>query len=348
MPFKDFAPVAMLAKSVNVLVVYPSVPAKTVRELIDYAKANPGKLNFSSSGVGASSHLAGELFKQMAGVEIIHVPYRGTGPSTTDLLAGNVQMAIDSAGTLLPHIKSGGLRALGFATLERQPAMPELPTIAETLPGFDGSSINYINVPAGTPQPIIDRLNREMNAVISDRAIAARMTEIAIMPIVETQADLVKRIADEQEKWKRGNRADEIRIGEIAADQAVAVAQLLRAPDVAVGAVVEHDRDGGDAVTHRGRQLLHVEHEAAIAVDAHHRAVRARRLDAERGGVAPAERALIAGRDEGARPIDRIAEARGVAELGDLVDQDARPRQSAPDGGEKIALRRPERNDFGP
>ena len=202
-PFKDFAPVAMLAKSVNVLVVHPGVPAKNVRELIDYAKANPGKLNFSSSGIGASSHLAGELFKQMAEVDIIHVPYRGTGPSTTDLLAGNVHMAIDSASTLLPHIKSGGLRALGFATLERQPAMPELPTIADTLPGFDGSSINYISVPAGTPPAIVERLNREIEVVLSDRDIARRMTELAIAPIIETPAELARRITDEQQKWKR-------------------------------------------------------------------------------------------------------------------------------------------------
>jgi tripartite-type tricarboxylate transporter receptor subunit TctC len=202
-PFKDFAAVAMLAKSVNVLVVHPGVPAKTVRELIDYARANPGKLNFSSSGIGASSHLAGELFKQLAEVDIIHVPYRGTGPSTTDLLAGNVHMAIDSASTLLPHIKSGGLRALGFATLERQPALPDLPTIADTLPGFDGSSINYLSVAAGTPQPIIERLNHEVEVVLSDRDIARRMTELAIAPIVETPAQLAQRIADEQQKWKR-------------------------------------------------------------------------------------------------------------------------------------------------
>jgi tripartite-type tricarboxylate transporter receptor subunit TctC len=202
-PFKDFAPVAMLAKSVNVLVVHPGVPAKNVRELIDYAKANPGKLNFSSSGIGASSHLAGELFKQMAEVDIIHVPYRGTGPSTTDLLAGNVHMAIDSASTLLPHIRSGGLRALGFATLERQPAMPELRTIADTLPGFDGSSINYISVPAGTPPAIVERLNREIEVVLSDRDIARRMTELAIAPIIETPAELARRITDEQQKWKR-------------------------------------------------------------------------------------------------------------------------------------------------
>jgi tripartite-type tricarboxylate transporter receptor subunit TctC len=202
-PFKDFAPVAMLAKSVNVLVVHPGVPAKNVRELIDHAKANPGKLNFSSSGIGASSHLAGELFKQMAEVDIVHVPYRGTGPSTTDLLAGNVHMAIDSASTLLPHIKSGGLRALGFATLERQPAMPELTTIADTLPGFDGSSINYVSVPAGTPPAIVERLNREIEVVLSDRDIARRMTELAIAPIIETPAELARRIADEQQKWKR-------------------------------------------------------------------------------------------------------------------------------------------------
>jgi len=202
-PFKDFAPVAMLAKSVNVLVVHPAVPAMTVRDLIDYARANPGKLNFSSSGIGASSHLAGELFKQIAEVDIIHVPYRGTGPSTTDLLAGNVHMAIDSTATLLPHIKSGGLRALGFATLERQPALPDLPTIADTLSGFDGSSINYISVAAGTPQPIIERLNHEVEVVLSDRDIARRMTELAIAPIIETPSELAKRIADEQQKWKR-------------------------------------------------------------------------------------------------------------------------------------------------
>ncbi len=202
-PFKDFAPVAMLAQSVNVLVVHPSVPAKNVSELIAYAKVNPGKLNFSSSGIGASSHLAGELFKQVTEVNIVHVPYRGTGPSTTDLLAGNVHMAIDSAATLLPHIKSGGLRALGFATLDRQPAMPELGTIADTIPGFDGSSINYITVPAGTPQPIIDRLNQEIKVVLSDPGIAKRMTDLAIAPIIETPAQLATRISQEQQKWKR-------------------------------------------------------------------------------------------------------------------------------------------------
>jgi tripartite-type tricarboxylate transporter receptor subunit TctC len=202
-PFRDFAPVAMLARSVNVLVVTPGLPVNSVRELIDYAKANPGKLNFSSSGIGASSHLAGELFKQVAGVDIVHVPYKGTGPSTTDLLSGNVHMAIDSASTLLPHIQAGRLRALGFATPDRQPAMPELGLVADTLPGFDGSSINYISVPAGTPQAIIDLINRETAVVQSDRDIAKRLTDLAIAPIIESPAALATRIAQEQQKWKR-------------------------------------------------------------------------------------------------------------------------------------------------
>ena len=202
-PFKDFAPAAMLAKSVNVLVVTPGLPVHSVRELIDYAKGNPGKLNFSSSGVGASSHLAGELFKQVAGVDVVHVPYRGTGPSTTDLLAGNVHMAIDSAATLLPHIWAGRLRALGFAMLERQPAMPELGIIADTLPGFDGSSINYISVPAGTPQAVIEKINREIAAVQAEPDVVKRTTDLAIAPITETPAQLATRIAQEQEKWKK-------------------------------------------------------------------------------------------------------------------------------------------------
>ena len=132
------------------------------------------------------------------------MPYRGTGPSTTDLLSGNVQMAIDSASTLLPHIQAGRpARARLRHASERQPAMPELAPIADTLPGFDGSSINYISVPAGTPQPIIERLNREINVVLSDRGISGRMTELAIMPIIETQAELATRIAEEQKKWKK-------------------------------------------------------------------------------------------------------------------------------------------------
>lgn len=202
-PNKDFAPVATLVTAVNVLVVTPSLPVKNVAELIAYAKANPGKLNFSSSGVGSSSHLSGELFKQMAGINIVHVGYRGSGPSIADLLSGNVQMSIDTVAVMLPHIESGGLRALAVATVDRNPTLPDLPPIADTLPGFDGSSINYINAPAGTPQPIVEKLNREINAVLTDKEVQQRMITAGLTSIVETPAALADRIAREQAKWKQ-------------------------------------------------------------------------------------------------------------------------------------------------
>ena len=202
-PFRDFTPVATVVTAVNVLVVTPSLPVKSVAELIAYAKANPGKINFSSSGVGASSHLSGELFKTMAGIEIVHVPYRGSGPALQDLLAGNVQMAIDTVAVQMPHIQSGGLRGLGVATIERNPNLPDLPPIADTLPGFDGSSINYINGPAGMAQPVVERLNREINTVLSDPDVRKRMEVAGFTPIVESQSALVRRIAQEQEKWKK-------------------------------------------------------------------------------------------------------------------------------------------------
>jgi tripartite-type tricarboxylate transporter receptor subunit TctC len=202
-PFRDFTPVATVVTAVNVLVVTPSLPVKSVAELIAYARANPGKINFSSSGVGASSHLSGELFKTMAGIEIVHVPYRGSGPALQDLLAGNVQMSIDTVAVQLPHIQSGTLRGLGVATIERNPNLPDLPPIADTLPGFDGSSINYINGPAGMAQPVVERLNREINAVLSDPDVRKRMEVAGFTPIVESQPALVQRIAQEQEKWKK-------------------------------------------------------------------------------------------------------------------------------------------------
>jgi tripartite-type tricarboxylate transporter receptor subunit TctC len=202
-PDKDLLPVAMLVKAVNVLVVTPNLPVKSVAELIAYAKANPGKINFSSSGVGASSHLSGELFKMMAGLDIVHVPYRGSGPSIADILSGNIQMSIDTVSTMLPHIQSGGMRALAVAGATKNPTLPDLPTIGETLPGFDGDSINYITAPAGTPQPIVDRLNKEINAVLTDPDVVQRMITAGMTPVVESQADLIRRVKSEQEKWKK-------------------------------------------------------------------------------------------------------------------------------------------------
>jgi len=200
---KDFAGVAMLVMSVNLLVVHPGMPTKTVRELIDYAKANPGKLNFASSGIGTSSHLAGELFKSMAKIEITHVPYRGNALALQDLLAGNVQMAIDAVSVLLPHVRSGGLRALGFATPEPNAVLPDIPPIAATLPGYDASSINYISVRAGTPIDIIERLNREINAIMADSEMRARIIGLGLIPISETAAMLERRIVEEAQKWKK-------------------------------------------------------------------------------------------------------------------------------------------------
>ena len=201
--FKDFTPIATVLTAVNVLVVTPSLPVKSVAELIAYAKANPGKINFSSAGVGSSQHLSGELFKIMAGIEITHVPYRGSAPALQDLLSGNIQMSIDTIVVQLPHIQSGGVRGLAVATLDRNSALPDLPPIADTLPGFDLTLINYINGPAGLPASIVERLHREINAVLSDAGIAKRMEAAGFTPITESQPALVKRIAAEQEKWKK-------------------------------------------------------------------------------------------------------------------------------------------------
>ncbi len=201
--FKDFTAVATVLTAVNVLVVTPSLPVKSVAELIAYAKQNPGKINFSSAGVGSSQHLSGELFKSMAGIEIVHVPYRGSAPALQDLLAGNVQMSLDTIVVQLPHIQSGGVRGLAVATIERNPTLPDLPPIADTLPGFDLTLINYINGPAGLPQPIVEKLNREINAVLSDSDIRKRMEVAGFTPIIESPQALEKRIAEEQEKWKK-------------------------------------------------------------------------------------------------------------------------------------------------
>ena len=202
-PVKDLAPVAMLAELDNVLVVHPSVPARTVRELIAYAKANPGKLNFSSSGMGTSSHLGGEFFKSLAGIQIQHIAYKGTGPSLQDLQSGNVQMAIDSLATLAPFIKSGKLVALGISNTQRNPLLPEAPPIADELPGYLASTVNYITARSGTPRPIIDRLNRDFSAVLAMPAVRERMLGMAVTPVIETPEVLAARITRESEKWRK-------------------------------------------------------------------------------------------------------------------------------------------------
>jgi tripartite-type tricarboxylate transporter receptor subunit TctC len=202
-PVKDLMPVAMLAELDNVLVVHPSVPAKSVRELIAYAKANPGRLNFSSSGMGTSSHLGGEFFKSLAGIDIQHIAYKGTGPSLQDLQSGNVQMAIDSLATLAPFIKSGKLVALGISNTQRNPLLPDAPPIADELPGYLASTVNYITARSGTPRAIIERLNRDISAVLRQPEVRERMLGMAVTPVIETPDVLAARITREQEKWRR-------------------------------------------------------------------------------------------------------------------------------------------------
>jgi len=202
-PVKDLTPVARLGTFVAVLVVNPEVPARTVKELVDYAKANPKKLNFSSPGIASGSHLAAEYFKTVAGIDIVHVPYKGTGAAIQDLISGNVQMTIDSMAALLPQIKSGKLRALAVAYPQRAPALPDVPTIAETYPGFDASPMNYLSVRGGTPQPIVDRLNAEVNAVLAMPAIKQRLLDMGVIATPSTPAEIAQQVDSERAKWKK-------------------------------------------------------------------------------------------------------------------------------------------------
>jgi tripartite-type tricarboxylate transporter receptor subunit TctC len=202
-PDKDLMPVVRLGTFTSVLAVHPSVPAKTVKELIDYAKANPKKLNFASAGIGSGSQLASEYFKTVAGIDIVHVPYKGTGNALQDLIAGNVQMTIDSMAALLPAIKAGQLRALAVTTLDRSPNLPEVPTLAETLAGFDASPMNYLSVRGGTPRAIVDRINQEVNAVLATPAVRERLLGIGVVVSPSTPEEIAAQVKSEQVKWKK-------------------------------------------------------------------------------------------------------------------------------------------------
>jgi len=213
-PDKDLDPICLYAFQPNVLVVNPALPVKSVKELIEYAKANPRKLNYASGGVGSTSHVAGELFKTMAGLEWQHVPYRGTGPSLVDLLAGQVQLTIDNLPAILPQIKSGGVRALAISTAERWPALPDLPTIAEAgLPGYAAISWQMIAAPAGTPRPIIDRLSAAVTKASADPAFKAKVAETGAATAGGTVDEARAFVKAEAMKWrevvlKSGAKAD--------------------------------------------------------------------------------------------------------------------------------------------
>jgi tripartite-type tricarboxylate transporter receptor subunit TctC len=208
---RDITPVAGLVRLPLVLEVNPSVPVKTVAELIAYAKANPGKVNFASAGVGTSLHLAAELFNMMTGTKMIHVPYRGAAPALTDLLAGQVQVLFDNLFTSLEHIKAGKLRALGVATAARVQQLPDLPTVADAVPGYEASSVFGVGVPTGTPREITELLNRELDAALADPRIRGRLLELTAIPIPSLAAEFRAEMVATTEKWGRVIRVANIK-----------------------------------------------------------------------------------------------------------------------------------------
>ncbi len=210
---RDIAPVAALADLPFVMEVNPSVPAKTIAEFIAYAKASPGKVNMASFGVGTISHLALELFQQMTGVTLQHVPYRGGAPMVTDLISGQVQAGIDAMPNSLPHIQRGTLRALAVTGATRSDVLPDVPTVGETVPGYDVSGWTGVGVPSGTPAEIVATLNREINAALNDPRIKARLAELGGRPIVLSAQEFGKLWVADTGKWARvirsaGLRAD--------------------------------------------------------------------------------------------------------------------------------------------
>jgi tripartite-type tricarboxylate transporter receptor subunit TctC len=200
---RDIAPVAGLVDFSLVMVAHPSVPAKNIAELIAHAKANPSKVSIGSYGTGSTSHVAGELFKSMAGVNMVHVPYRGGAPMIADLIGGQVQVAIDVLTGSLPHIRSGAARALGMCAKTRSELLPDVPTVGETVAGYEANSWCGVGAPAGTPRPIIERLNAEINAGLRDPAVKARFRQVATAPILYTPAEFGAYMAAEVDKWSK-------------------------------------------------------------------------------------------------------------------------------------------------
>ncbi len=197
----DIAPVAGIIRFPNVMVVNPLVPAKTVPEFIAYAKANPGRLNMASSGNGSTIHVSGELFKMMTGVNMVHVPYRGGAPALTDMISGQVQVMFDNVPTSIEFIRAGKLRALAVTTATRSEVLPDLPTVADFVPGYEASAWYGVGVPKGTPDDIIDKLNKEFNAILAEPKPKARLADLGASLLAGSSADFGKLVADETEKW---------------------------------------------------------------------------------------------------------------------------------------------------
>jgi tripartite-type tricarboxylate transporter receptor subunit TctC len=200
---RDIVPVASINNDAFVLLVNPAFPAKTVPDFIAYAKANPGKINVASSGTGNLSHLSGELFRMTTGIEVVHVPYRGTPAAHSALLAGEVHAMFDAIGSAVPQIQSGALRALGVTAMTRLRVLPDVPAIAEVVPGFAVTGWLGIGVPKGTPAEIVERLNAQVNAALADPLVKARMADLGSDPIPGSVADFAKLVTDDTEKWAK-------------------------------------------------------------------------------------------------------------------------------------------------
>ena len=200
---RDIAPVAGISREPNVMVVNPSVPAKTVPEFIAYAKANPGKINYASAGIGSSQHMSGEMFKMMAGIDMVHVPHRGSAPALQSLLGGEVQAMFASMPSSLEFIRAGKLRALAVTTATRSDELPDLQPVGDFLPGYEASVFYGVGAPRNTPPEVVERLNKEINAGLIDLKLRARLTDLGGAPLPGSPAEFGKLIASETEKWAK-------------------------------------------------------------------------------------------------------------------------------------------------
>ena len=208
---RDIAPIASVARGPNVLVVHPSFPAKTVPEFIAYAKANPSKVNFASAGTGSVSHMSGELFKAMAGVNMVHVPYRSLAPALTDLIGGQVQVIFSTMPPSIEFVRAGKLRALAVTSAMRSEALPELPTIGDFLPGYEATLTTGLGAPKNTRAEIVERLNKEINAALADPGMKARLADLGNVSMPMTPADFGRLMAEETEKWGKVIKAANIK-----------------------------------------------------------------------------------------------------------------------------------------
>jgi tripartite-type tricarboxylate transporter receptor subunit TctC len=209
---RDIAPVAAFHRTANVMTVNKDITAKNVAEFIAYVKANPGKVNMASSGNGTSVHLSGEMFMMMSGAKMQHIPYRGAAPAITDMLGGQVQVIFDNMPSIIQHIRAGSLRALAVTTAERSPLLPDVPTIGETVPGYEASALFGMGAPKKTPPDIIAKLNADVNAVLADPAVKAKLIDLGGAPQIDTPEAFGKSIAAETEKWEKVVKAAGLKV----------------------------------------------------------------------------------------------------------------------------------------